>query len=722
MKRFTTLLIGAYALTASAAINLDDYTEIQLGTDYPLTELAAFRGKFTAPASGTVVEYATVPVFQLDESTMELVGLEDSSWQYSGYINGKQAYQFNATQGTTYIFEDKFVINGGVFRIEMNSPITLINSEPTIGTTYSPAESDHILLVFNQNVLFSEVTISAAGKTAVCESRNNGSSVAIDATDVLRSWYAQGVITGGEELTVTLKDLTTADGTAYTENDGNGVFKFIAVSTPVELVSAQLPASISSYYPQSSTDSQMQFTFSGPIEANPQVQLCYNLLDIDFEYVENLPTNVSGNTVTVDLAGKRRAASDMSTSGTVSNVIYVRLLKLNDAQGHSVWSSGQGTTGSFYYEVPFINIERVNVLSEFTPANGSDITNEQKINIWFNNANSLTYDGVRFTSGSESTVVPLADLQRINSRDDEEEINVNIPQGWNTKSNVVVTLENLRANDGYDHTNDITATFNGFVVTYINPADDSKIASIQKGQLIVAEINLADRYPDMKVTAALTCGDETIFSTTEMTRRADDSYALTLADDVTMYTGSDYVLTLVATNAGEELGSASFTYHGATAPFAFSEFFFENVNPAEGSTLSADNASFTATFDGLAYVYATDNAQFSSIAPVDATTEGVSNVWRLTLSPKAVADAQAADGTITVSFSAYDLLLNLIEGNTGTDGDSHFEFNYVIGASSISEITADTIANTTIYDLQGRRVSAITRPGIYLVNGKKLKF
>jgi hypothetical protein len=46
----------------------------------------------------------------------------------------------------------------------------------------------------------------------------------------------------------------------------------------------------------------------------------------------------------------------------------------------------------------------------------------------------------------------------------------------------------------------------------------------------------------------------------------------------------------------------------------------------------------------------------------------------------------------------------------------------VIGASSISEITADTIANTTIYDLQGRRVSAIKRPGIYLVNGKKLKF
>jgi len=104
MKRFTTLMIGAYALTASAAINLDDYTELQLGTDYPLTEFAAFRGKFTAPASGTVVEYATVPVYQLNETTMELVGLEDSSWEYAGYINGKQAYQFNATQGENLHF------------------------------------------------------------------------------------------------------------------------------------------------------------------------------------------------------------------------------------------------------------------------------------------------------------------------------------------------------------------------------------------------------------------------------------------------------------------------------------------------------------------------------------------------------------------------------------------------------------------------------------------
>jgi hypothetical protein len=715
-------MIGAYALTASAAINLDDYTELQLGTDYPLTEFAAFRGKFTAPASGTVVEYATVPVYQLNETSMELVGLEDSSWEYAGYINGKQAYQFNATQGKTYIFEDKFVLNGGVFRIEMNAPITLTASEPTIGATYSPAESDHILLVFNQNVLFSEVTISAAGETAVCDSRNNGSSVSVDATEVLRNWYAKGVITGGEELTVTLKNLTTADGTAYTENGGNGEFKFLAVNTPVELVSSQIPSTISSYYAQSSADSQLQFTFSGAIEENPQVQLCYALLDIDFEYVENLPTTVNGNVVTADLAGKRRASSDMSTSGCTDKVVYIRLLKIKDAEGHSVWSTGQGTTGSFYYEVPFNNIERVNVLSEFNPANGSDLTNVDKLNIWFNQANSLTYDGVRFTSADESTVVSLADLQRINARDDEEEINVDIPQGWNKKPNLVVTLDNLRAEDGYDHTDDITATFNGFVVTYISPADDSRIAEIQKGQLIVAEINVAERYPDMKVTAALTCGDTLIFGATEMTRRADNSYALTLADDVTMYAGSDYVLTLVATNAGEQLGTASFTYHGTTTPFSFSEFFFDHVTPAEGSTLSADDASLTATFDGLTYVYATDNAQFSSIVPVDAATDGSSSVWRLTLSPKAVANALAGDGKVTVSFSAYDILLNLIEGNVGTENESHFEFTYVIGESAITEITADsTSAASAIFDLQGRRIGAITRPGIYLVNGKKLK-
>jgi hypothetical protein len=97
-------------------------------------------------------------------------------------------------------------------------------------------------------------------------------------------------------------------------------------------------------------------------------------------------------------------------------------------------------------------------------------------------------------------------------------------------------------------------------------------------------------------------------------------------------------------------------------------------------------------------------------------------VWRLTLSPKAVANALAGDGKVTVSFSAYDILLNLIEGNVGTENESHFEFTYVIGESAITEITADsTSAASAIFDLQGRRIGAITRPGIYLVNGKKLK-
>ena len=719
MKRFITLLSGAMALTAMAAINPDDYPDLQLSTDYPLTEFASFRGKFTAPTSGTVVEYATVPVYQLN-SEQELTSLEDSSWTYAGYINGKQAYQFNATEGVTYYFEEKFVINGGVFRIEMNAPISVTVSEPALGGVYSPASSDHILIVFNQNVLFSQATISAADQSAVVDTRTNGSSVAIDAVSTLRKWYANGTLTGGEELTVTLKNLTSADGTPIEENGGNGVYKFIAAPKPVEMVSHVLPSTISSYQAESSENTRIEFTFSGDIEANPTVQLCYALLDIDFEYVEDLPTTVNGNVVTADLAGKRRTSADMSTSGRTDSVIYIRLLSLHDAEGNSVWSSGQGSTGSFYYEVPFNEIARVNVLSEFTPANGSDITNESSINIWFNNANSLSYDGVCFTSGAESVVVPTSELTMNSARDDEADITVAIPQGWNSKSDVVVTLSNLRANDGYDHTDDVTATFNGFVVTYISPADESEISTIQQGQLIVAELNVADRYPDMTVTATLADADgASLFGPAEMTRRVDGSYAVALTDDVTMYAGSDYFLTISAANSGTTLGSKTFTYHGAATPFEFSEFYFDHVTPAEGSTLAADNAVITVTFDGLAYVYPTDATQFASVVAVDAIADGASNVWELTLAPAAI---EAANGEITVSFAAYDLLLELIEGNVGAESDSHFEFLYRIGESSISEITADGMTTAeSCFDLMGRRVANPTRPGIYIMSGRKVR-
>ena len=41
-------------------------------------------------------------------------------------------------------------------------------------------------------------------------------------------------------------------------------------------------------------------------------------------------------------------------------------------------------------------------------------------------------------------------------------------------------------------------------------------------------------------------------------------------------------------------------------------------------------------------------------------------------------------------------------------------------ATSIDEITTDSNKPSVIYDLMGRRVQNMSRPGIYIVNGKKV--
>ena len=41
-------------------------------------------------------------------------------------------------------------------------------------------------------------------------------------------------------------------------------------------------------------------------------------------------------------------------------------------------------------------------------------------------------------------------------------------------------------------------------------------------------------------------------------------------------------------------------------------------------------------------------------------------------------------------------------------------------ATGIDEITTDSNKPSVIYDLMGRRVQNMSRPGIYIVNGKKV--
>ena len=54
------------------------------------------------------------------------------------------------------------------------------------------------------------------------------------------------------------------------------------------------------------------------------------------------------------------------------------------------------------------------------------------------------------------------------------------------------------------------------------------------------------------------------------------------------------------------------------------------------------------------------------------------------------------------------------------NGAASFSFRYGEGTTGVEEVKAENGEAKTIYDLTGRRVEAITAPGIYIVNGKKV--
>lgn len=64
-----------------------------------------------------------------------------------------------------------------------------------------------------------------------------------------------------------------------------------------------------------------------------------------------------------------------------------------------------------------------------------------------------------------------------------------------------------------------------------------------------------------------------------------------------------------------------------------------------------------------------------------------------------------------------------IEGNDGLDeiyAHKHIVVTYTAANDAIDEIAAPTNNSGAIYDLQGHRLNRISRPGVYIVNGKKV--
>lgn len=694
MNHFLSILFTASAASAFA-INPAEFPILELGKDYPTEAYKEFKGKLIAPESGIMIEYGTVPIFILGDDN-ELQDLGEGAWQYAGYINGRQAYQFHVTAGTTYYAYDSFVMDASTVRFEMNPKVEIMQSFPSIGSIYDVADEEFITIILNQNITIGTATISCGDLSEPILTRAAGSNISLLVRDTMIKWYDEKKVVGGEKLVVSLTDLTDSRGNAVDPI----TLDFIAAGAPYVMLSSKLPDVIVSYMPESSDATKAVFTFSGPMAPNPNIQLCYSPVELGYEYYEPLDAVVEGNTITVDFAGKLRVSEEMSEEGRKYDTFDLRLFSLRDARGQLVLS-GEGMHGSYHLQVPFYEIPRMEINAQFTPENGAYLTEADKtVNIYFNNAKDIEYSGVQFASKGETVVVNKDDITVTRISDDEVELTVNFPAGWVGKEDIYVSLADVATPDGYDHTAELSAKYNGFTVTFVNPANGAKLASLVQGRTISVDSNLK---AGAELLFSVTADDVVVYGPTAMTERTAGSYVHAMQKALTLYAGVSYELHFTAGSSTEIVKII-----GTSAEYEYSPNEFISIDPAEGAVSGPITVKFTGMVE---LMQMPESVDFTAEHCSDLENfEGYDNTWAISLGD--------ASGDVTLAFRALDMDFMNVKGNVGEEDQSYFLFHYNAN-SGIIDIVAPEGAIGGIFDLQGRRLSAPAK-GINIINGHKV--
>lgn len=698
MKQLLSAIIVS-ALTAPSlfAVNPAEFPLLELGKDYQVQAFKEFKGKIVTSEGGMMIEYGEIPAYNLD-SKGELVDID--GWDFAGYINGRQAYQFPVEAGHTYYIYSGFVMNSGTIRFEMNPKLEIVGMSPNQGEQLSISAADFVSVTFNQNVNIGSASITCGSHSEPVATRFTASDYSILVRDVLSAWYDNGIISGGETLTILLSDITDAIGTPQADIE----LKYIAAPAPAKLLSAVLPEAILSYMPESSEATKAVFTFSKPLALNPNVQLCYAPTDgLGYEYTEQIQAEVNGCVLTIDFAGKLRSSQQMSATGAKFDNFDLRLFSLRDASGQLVLANGDGMLGSFHLQIPYVEIARVNIVTQFTPESGSDLTRVESLGIYFNNASAVTFSGVTFSSHGEQVVVNNDEITSVSFGNDDVELTVPIPAGWNAKSDVIVGLADLSVTDGMDHSADFYAKYNGFTILFANPAADSRLASLSVGRTITIDTNLDS---GAKVTFAVTDGSTVVYGPVEMTERSAGSFIHTMQSEVTFYSGTTYSLEFTSGNSTESISVA-----GTSAPFEFSPTQFIGITPADGASLKAD-AVITIQFDGLVLITPADeSAPFTAACVSDDSESGYDNTWTIT-------PDNADSANLVIAFYATDQDSLTVQGNTGEQSLSHFRYTFNVESGILSIEAANGSETPVIYNLQGCKLSHPQR-GINIINGQK---
>lgn len=484
-KAWLVLVCLMSTMLASAA----EWTPFETGVKYDFKFMKDQNFKFVPTEDGILRIYAqetniSVSTEGDDETCTASKDSKISAWKYkpttdedgttwSGYteasLKAGTPYYINVP-GTLSKSVKKYF--KGVFEAGVNElKLTDVNFEEGKVFDITDTRCGQLNLSFNMNAKADDTNIKI-GNIIDCnvETRTstNAGGLYVLLKDSIITWLNKGIIVGGEEMIITVKNIrAAADENIKYGKDGNLTLKFLTPSKPHTLVSKQLPDPFLSYWPKGDERGMIVLTFDSDVMAGDaqtaKGSFTLGYADMDDVYVESLEPSMfraEGNKLYIDFTGKLRTKETMGLKNDW-DIITLRLMNVKMADGTNVFSAGAGTSGSFTFTMNYKEYKS-NLAFELTPADGEKLT-ENIVKIYFSDKNAITFEGVKFTYQDENdkkyqTIVKEG-ITSTEEGDEAIEYTIPITDQIKNGKNVRFTLTGVVANDGLDHS-DITAKWN----------------------------------------------------------------------------------------------------------------------------------------------------------------------------------------------------------------------------------------------------------------------